>query len=283
MSTPTATYIQEQFHASFNSKNIRDLTVGFRFDDMEKCHNILSRRDALALLDLIDESFSCNRAEDLAALMQHLKKLMRFEFATCLLSATEPGIGLKSYEVINVDYPSEWIELYVANGFHRVDPIVREHFTAYTLQYWEDTYRKFRPSKKFLCLAEDFGLKQGYTHGIKNLSGNEVSLFSVSGGHIERDAHAEAILYYLVPHLHNALRRIAGCKPANSGNTLSLREREVLNWFKRGKSTWETSIILGVSERTVNFHIGNIMRKLNAVSRTHAVAIAMQEELIDFD
>lgn len=63
--------------------------------------------------------------------------------------------------------------------------------------------------------------------------------------------------------------------------TLSLREKEVLNWLKKGKTSWDISVILGISERTVNFHINNIMQKLDAVSRTHAVAIAIEAELID--
>lgn len=62
---------------------------------------------------------------------------------------------------------------------------------------------------------------------------------------------------------------------------LSLREKEVLNWLKKGKSSWEISTILNIGESTVNFHITNIMQKLNAVSRTQAVAIAVEQGLIN--
>ena len=58
---------------------------------------------------------------------------------------------------------------------------------------------------------------------------------------------------------------------------LSKREKEILKWLKKGKSSWEISVILSISERTVNFHVGNIMQKLNAVSRTHAVAISIEK------
>ena len=57
---------------------------------------------------------------------------------------------------------------------------------------------------------------------------------------------------------------------------LSRREREVLSWLRHGKSNWEISRILGISERTVKFHVTSIMRKLNAVTRTQAVALAME-------
>jgi DNA-binding CsgD family transcriptional regulator len=58
---------------------------------------------------------------------------------------------------------------------------------------------------------------------------------------------------------------------------ISKREKEILKWLKKGKSSWEISVILNISERTVNFHVGNIMQKLNAVSRTHAVAIYIEK------
>ncbi len=64
---------------------------------------------------------------------------------------------------------------------------------------------------------------------------------------------------------------------------LSQREIEVLKWLRNGKSSWDVSVILGISERTVNFHINNVMKKLEAVTRTQAVATAIENELIDID
>jgi DNA-binding NarL/FixJ family response regulator len=63
--------------------------------------------------------------------------------------------------------------------------------------------------------------------------------------------------------------------------SLTQREKEILSWLKNGKSSWDISVILGIRERTVNFHIDNIKQKLNATSRTQAVAIAVENELID--
>jgi LuxR family quorum-sensing transcriptional regulator LasR len=49
----------------------------------------------------------------------------------------------------------------------------------------------------------------------------------------------------------------------------------------QGKSSWEMSVILGISERTANFHVFNIMRKLGATNRAQAVAVAARQGLID--
>jgi len=61
---------------------------------------------------------------------------------------------------------------------------------------------------------------------------------------------------------------------------LSKREREVLKWLKKGKSSWDISKIMAITERTVNYHIYNIIQKLDALNRTHAVAIAIEKGLI---
>lgn len=55
---------------------------------------------------------------------------------------------------------------------------------------------------------------------------------------------------------------------------LSSREVEVLQWTGDGKTSAEISEILNISERTVNFHIGNAMSKLNTANKVAAVVRA---------
>lgn len=61
---------------------------------------------------------------------------------------------------------------------------------------------------------------------------------------------------------------------------LSERELECLEWVSFGKTSWETAMILGVSERTINFHLLNACRKLNVYGRQAAVALALRHNLL---
>jgi DNA-binding CsgD family transcriptional regulator len=61
---------------------------------------------------------------------------------------------------------------------------------------------------------------------------------------------------------------------------LSERELECLEWVSFGKTSWETALILGVSERTINFHLLNAARKLNVYGRQAAVALALRQNLL---
>ncbi len=61
---------------------------------------------------------------------------------------------------------------------------------------------------------------------------------------------------------------------------LTEREQEVLRLLAEGLSNKEIAVRLGCSERTVAFHVGNILQKLGAVSRTEAVVKAKERGML---
>jgi DNA-binding CsgD family transcriptional regulator len=61
---------------------------------------------------------------------------------------------------------------------------------------------------------------------------------------------------------------------------VSARELDCLRWVAAGKSAWEASIILGISERTVRFHLNSAREKLDCTTTTQAVAKAVAQQLI---
>lgn len=63
--------------------------------------------------------------------------------------------------------------------------------------------------------------------------------------------------------------------------SLTNREIDVLRLIQEGLRNKAIAAKLGISEATVNFHIKNIVGKLNANDRTHAVMIAVRRGLVD--
>jgi DNA-binding CsgD family transcriptional regulator len=61
---------------------------------------------------------------------------------------------------------------------------------------------------------------------------------------------------------------------------LTNREKEVLTWVGRGKTSTEVAMILGLSPRTVNFHCSKAVARLDVTNRTQAVTKAIAEGLI---
>ena len=57
---------------------------------------------------------------------------------------------------------------------------------------------------------------------------------------------------------------------------LGAREKEVLAWIAEGKTAEETAIILGISRRTVEWHLSQVRQKVSAANVTHAIALAVK-------
>lgn len=80
----------------------------------------------------------------------------------------------------------------------------------------------------------------------------------------------------LLPHLAG----IGRPHVAEEGETLTPREIEVLSLLAEGAGNKIIARRLGISEHTVKFHVGSIMGKLNAASRTEAVTLGIRRGLI---
>lgn len=69
--------------------------------------------------------------------------------------------------------------------------------------------------------------------------------------------------------------------PKGSRGKLTRRQREILQLLADGESTTFAARELDLSEETVKTHTKNALARLEAKNRTHAVAIALRECLID--
>jgi DNA-binding NarL/FixJ family response regulator len=69
--------------------------------------------------------------------------------------------------------------------------------------------------------------------------------------------------------------------PPGSRGKLTRRQREILQLLANGESTTVAARELGLSEETVKTHTKNALGRLEARNRTHAVAIALREALIE--
>ncbi len=78
-------------------------------------------------------------------------------------------------------------------------------------------------------------------------------------------------------------RRRSDVQSPTRSDALSGRELGVLEELAKGTSTEDIALKFHVSPHTVRTHIKNIMRKLDAHTRAHAVAIAYSEDAIDPD
>jgi DNA-binding NarL/FixJ family response regulator len=74
---------------------------------------------------------------------------------------------------------------------------------------------------------------------------------------------------------------IARSKPATQLVKLNTRQKQILTWLARGKTSAEIAQKLQLSKRTVDFHINNARIKLQATTRTEAALKAVADGLIN--
>lgn len=242
----------------------------------------LSRSDLCEVLSVIEASLAVNTDHELKGLVRRVGRLVPSDYAIATLSDCDhAGRPRELNTIVNISYPLAWATMYMARGYANVDPILQAHFRRPRTQIWSDTYRYATSprEKEFIGAANAFGLTQGVTLGVAGLPSTQSSLFSFAGAAMGEHARHPQVLERLLPHLHVALTRVAG-RRHRPVRGLSEREIEVLQWVREGKTNWEISRILNISERTVKFHVQNTLAKLQASTRGQAVALAIHHRLI---
>jgi DNA-binding CsgD family transcriptional regulator len=249
----------------------------------------LTKRELVELTVLTQRVLSVDTEANLKALAPALQRLFDFRFLMCGFGSKNPYSEIDIGPYVNLSYPEEYVVQYMKSGMVLQDPVVTTAFSSPGVYYLADlieavsihSEENLMRSKSYQ-FTQSFEIKEGYSSSVNNVHAGTTSVFSFMAPRLSRDERTEIILAIISPHLHEALRRIFAVARRVHDNPLTLREQEILQWVKEGKSSWQVSMILSISEATVKFHIKNILRKLDATTRAQAVASAMQRGYIEF-
>ena len=177
--------------------------------------------------------------------------------------------------------PADWMQLYLEREYWRVDPSLRHCWrTTRPFEYLQSPYdRASEPqAAEVIRRAEDFGLSKGLMVPVASPTGCHGNVW-IGGYDLELTANEKPIVHILSLYAFERVRQFSGfCETRPS---ITPREREVLTWSASGKTAWEIGEILRISKRTVDEHLINAARKLNATNRTQAVARAILYRLIE--
>jgi LuxR family quorum sensing-dependent transcriptional regulator len=196
-----------------------------------------------------------------------------------------PGHRERLEDLVLVNtFPAELFKLYVEQNFVEVCPVVRQ--CKRSILPFELADAAYDPEREpraaaVMSAGADFGIVRGLAIPVPVPDRNTPHRAALlAGRHIDLSQAAKDALHLIALYGFERLRHLTGA-PGEDRVALTRREREVLTWLAEGKSAWELGEILGVSERTVNEHSQMACRKLRAVNRTQAVAIALEKKLIE--
>src|SRR5260221_1793976 len=185
------------------------------------------------------------------------------------------GQSLRQLTIAN-GWPTEWFELYNRENLSAVDPVPRHCFNTLNPFEWKDAPydREYdRPAHRVMIRARDFRFHEGFCIPIHY--DDATGAISIAGERPHRDPEPKKALHLMSVFAHGRLRTLSRPTPVASGRRLSGIEAEVLRWAARGKTAWETSQILHISERNVRWHLEEAQRKLMTKNKTATVAIAL--------
>jgi DNA-binding CsgD family transcriptional regulator len=233
--------------------------------------------------DVMQTFSTVKTVDDITQLCQLHSKDLGFD--NFIYALRVPTYFSDSKLVLIDGYPATWVDHYFEQTYQSIDPVLAYCSKHIVPIQWQDLKPVTQGlGKRMMDEAGDFGLKSGITMPVHSPRG-EMGILSLT---VNRSINAaldvtESALPYVqifAGYLHEAVRRVFGLIDDPEAPQLTSREQECLRWVADGKTSWEIAHMLNVSERTVNFHLNNVMQKLDVCSRQHAVGKAAFQGLI---
>ncbi|MBB6469405.1 LuxR family transcriptional activator of conjugal transfer of Ti plasmids [Aminobacter lissarensis] len=188
-----------------------------------------------------------------------------------------------TYAVSN--YPPEWQSRYLDGNYTRVDPVVakaRARMQAFTWAAENPRQVRSKAVRTFYAEAGDFGIRSGISIPIRTAFGH-MSMLTLASNKpslsLETDidqiaaVNAVALLHASLDHLNT---EPTSARPIE----LTAKQALCLKWSAEGKSMRAIATIEAMSYATVNFHLNNARKALDAVSLAQATALATKMKLI---
>jgi LuxR family quorum sensing-dependent transcriptional regulator len=169
--------------------------------------------------------------------------------------------------------PPAWRALYSGENFVQRDAAIRHcRHTVFPFDWASAPYDpETEPQvKEVIDRARDFNLHRAIVIPIPNPSGI-IGRIGVGGPDFNDREIYKPVLHSLALHAFYRLEQFVGSKTRTP--VLTHREREILAWASEGKTAWETGCILKLSQRTVEWHLRQVCKKLGATNRLQALAI----------
>jgi LuxR family transcriptional regulator, quorum-sensing system regulator CviR len=243
----------------------------------------LTKSEVLDVVEILHRTMEATTGEDVHHVLRLLQRALACPKVIGGVAEFNRHGGFKEFaRVLNVSYASDWLYAYCKNEYAGVDPVLRSLPSGLPSQTWAQSYSTARSQRQieFIEEARSFGLTHGITTGLLDRRRGFATFFSFAGGDARGLARYRGFLEYLAPYLHRVLMAGTPAAAPERARGLSPREMTVLLWMKEGKTNWEIARIVGVTERTVRFHVESIFTKLDASSRTQAVAVALEQGLL---
>ena len=203
----------------------------------------------------------------------------------CLYLRRERGDMVIDRSISNL--PRHWQENYLARGYDASDPVFQAVVRHGSYGYWNEiTSGLNRSAREVMGFAYDADMLDGYTKRVMLDSGG-VAIMMVAGRELVRTPHSRAALRMTFEVFANEgarMLKMSGerkpAEPEPPAIELSKTQLKVLVMRSEGLSNKQVGQAMGRHEKTVECHVTEILRRLNARNMIDAIRIATKLKLI---
>lgn len=227
------------------------------------------------------------KCDSLGALYQRFNnEIMRlgFDFYSMAIVPIDPKF--ERAPLLHGTFPQAYIDGYQTYGAHMIDPYLDIIAKRTTPILHSEVLEQFQSSdigRKLAALAEETDVRQGFMVPLPTAGMARGVGYWARGGNTrfpDTVRTQAAYLVFLATCFAAAAEDLGFAPRIAEPINLTRRERSILSLCADGFNNPEIALQLGISERTVRFHLGNAYRKLGAAGRAQALTRAIRLDLI---
>ena len=241
----------------------------------------IDKTELYTLLEIVEKLKFAKKESDIHTSFALLNRIIPFNaILACKFNRKKPNIEA----LVNSGFENSFLDEYNDKKLFLEDHVLSFCIKNIFPCTWTQVRDKIGETNKSLILC-DLTQKYGYNDGVSfAIKDYEFGLITYLVMAIDTNSEIKdklALVTTITPFIHFAFdTSVIDHNLYKLDIKLTTREKEVFKWIAEGKTQWEVSRILSVSERTVRFHITSVTRKLNVTNCTHAVAKLISENML---
>ena len=228
-----------------------------------------------AAFDFIDEIATMTDQRTVIARLD--LEFAKFGFDAWVITGLPmPGGRMEEMMLLN-GWKEDWSSYYFKHNLIKDDPVGAYCFQSVGPFEWKDAPydpQQWPQAKQIMNAAADVGMCHGFCVPIHTAAGFQ-AVVSVAGEHVDLSPYAKRALHLIALYAHDKAASVV--RPRESRHRLlTKREREILRWTAAGKTAWEISRILGISQATVVDHLRAAATKFETPNKVATVVAALR-------
>ncbi|HEB54760.1 MAG TPA: LuxR family transcriptional regulator [Gammaproteobacteria bacterium] len=238
-------------------------------------------------IDLEGFVYYSNQADTVESLFKVFEEAMSslgFDRILLALMTNHPSLKKEAEHGIVKNYPESWVSYYLEKKYDEIDPVRLWSFTRTGVYTWNEIIESGSLSKQQIQMfkeAEESGLYNGLGVALRGSGGAVAALGAASTDrHIDKSPFVLDKVNLMANQFYICFWRLMESRHTLSTVTLTSRECDILKWAAKGLTKTDIGARLNISHHTVDYHVRNILRKLDARNMVAAIFVALNLGLI---